>query len=203
MHIVLLTPESEVPQESGIVNNLFAAGLQRLHLRRYSASAEDIIAYIAAIRPQYHHRIVLHNHFHLYHETGLGGIHLNTATRLAPGLPSATEGIPAERISTSFHSWHEITDNTVPYGYVFISPVFNSISKPGYLAGIDRTQLPSVKERQKTTGITPAIYALGGIDQSNILTLKNEGFDGAALLGSIWNAPDPLQAFTNTLALIG
>ncbi|MBL7690771.1 MAG: thiamine phosphate synthase [Flavipsychrobacter sp.] len=199
MQIVLLTPENEMPHETGIANSLFAAGLQRLHLRKYGASEAQLTQYISAIHPQFRQRIVIHSHFHLLHDLGLGGIHLNTATRLSPTLSSITHGIPAEVTSTSFHSWQEITDNTIHYRYVFISPVFNSISKPGYLAGIDRTQLPTVKAQQKAAGIAPAIYALGGIDHTNISTLKNEGFDGAALLGSIWQAQDPLQAFTNTL----
>lgn len=202
MQIVLLTPENEMPHETGIVNSLFAAGLQRLHLRRYGTSEAQITQYISAIHPQFRQRIVVHSHFHLLHTLGLGGIHLNTATRLSPALSSITSGIPAEKTSTSFHSWQEITENTIPYRYVFISPVFNSISKPGYLAGIDRTQLPAIRAQQNTSGNAPAIYALGGIDHSNIITLKNEGFDGAALLGSIWQAQDPVRAFTNILKLL-
>lgn len=203
MQIVLLTPENEMPHETGIVNSLFAAGLQRLHLRRYGTSEAQIAQYISAIHPQFHQRIVIHSHFHLLHHLHLGGIHLNTATRLSPALSAMTSGIPAEKMSTSFHSWQEVIDNTVPYRYVFISPVFNSISKPGYLADIDRTQLPAVRAIQKASGIDPAIYALGGIGLNNIVTLKNEGFDGAALLGSIWQAQDPVQAFTDTLKQLG
>ncbi len=203
MQIVLLTPENEMPNETGIANSLFAAGLQRLHVRKYGASEAQLTQYISTIHPQFRQRIVIHSHFHLLHDLGLGGIHLNTATRLAPTLSSITHGIPAKVTSTSFHSWQEITENTIPYRYVFISPVFNSISKPGYLAGIDRSQLSAVKAQQNASGTAPAIYALGGIDQTNIITLKNEGFDGAALLGSIWQAQDPLQAFTNTLKNLG
>jgi len=202
MQIVLLTPENEMPHETGIVNSLFAAGLQRLHLRRYGTSEAQITQYISDIHPQFRQRIVVHSHFHLLHTLGLGGIHLNTATRLSPALSSITSGIPAEKTSTSFHSWQEITENTIPYRYVLISPVFNSISKPGYLAGIDRTQLPAIRAQQNTSGNAPAIYALGGFDHSNIITLKNEGFDGAALLGSIWQAQDPVRAFTNILKLL-
>ncbi|MBE2288394.1 MAG: thiamine phosphate synthase [Chitinophagaceae bacterium] len=202
MQIVLLTPETEMPHETGIVNSLFAAGLQRLHLRRYGATEAQIIQYISAIHPQFHPRIVVHSHYHLLHDLHLYGIHLNTATRLSPAVSAMTSGIPAEKTSTSFHSWLEVIDNTVPYRYVFISPVFNSISKPGYLAGIDRTQLPAIRAQQKASGSAPAIYALGGIDHSNIITLKNDGFDGAALLGSIWQAQDPVRALTNILELL-
>jgi thiamine monophosphate synthase len=40
-------------------------------------------------------------------------------------------------ISGSFHSWEEIRANRFPYTYVFISPVYDSISKAGYKAAID------------------------------------------------------------------
>ena len=38
----------------------------------------------------------------------------------------------------------------------------------------------------------PEIVALGGVSSSNLAILQKSGFDGAAMLGAIWQAEDPL-----------
>ncbi len=40
----------------------------------------------------------------------------------------------------------------------------------------------------------PKIYALGGIRRKKIIALSEVGFDGFALLGSIWGHSDPVNA---------
>jgi thiamine monophosphate synthase len=44
-------------------------------------------------------------------------------------------------------------------------------------------------------GKRPLVYALGGIRRNKISTLVETGFDGFALLGSIWGKPDPVVAY--------
>ena len=39
------------------------------------------------------------------------------------------------------------------------------------------------------------VYALGGIRRNKIGYLMDTGFDGVALLGSIWGKPNPVHAF--------
>ena len=46
-----------------------------------------------------------------------------------------------------------------------------------------------------TNKTRPKIYALGGIRRKKISTLKKTGFDGFALLGSVWGHSDPVNAF--------
>ncbi|MNL66066.1 Thiamine-phosphate synthase [compost metagenome] len=67
--------------------------------------------------------------------------------------------------------------------------MFDSFSKPGYKAVTPAGfQLP-----RRTAG--PDVIALGGIDAGKIDELKQMGFDGAGLLGAIWNNSD--QALDN------
>ena len=61
-----------------------------------------------------------------------------------------------------------------------------------------KVALPKVKEI--LTDISknknrPKIYALGGIRRKKIIPLSEVGFDGFALLGSIWGHSDPVNAF--------
>jgi len=44
-------------------------------------------------------------------------------------------------------------------------------------------------------GRRPLVYALGGIRRNKISTIVETGFDGVALLGSIWGKPDPVVAY--------
>ena len=87
-------------------------------------------------------------------------------------------------------------EETTRYDYVFISPVFDSISKQGYKAAIDpagRGQLAQWARQHTTT--LPRIVALGGVNAACIPALLEHGFDGAALLGAVWESDNPVAAY--------
>jgi thiamine-phosphate pyrophosphorylase len=72
--------------------------------------------------------------------------------------------------------------------YLFISPIFDSISKIGYKSNLDFNELKECLTEIKNNNI----IALGGVKMDNVLKLKNIGFESFALLGSIWNNGNPL-----------
>ena len=202
MRLLLLTPDTKVNNEAQIVNSLFAKGLQRLHVRKPGFSYEEYKAYISNIDAQYHKRIVVCGAFELYNELGLGGVHLNSHMRDDAAVWAQVAHVPVEKISTSFHSWQEVRDNERQYGYVFISPVFDSISKAGYKAAIDLQQCAAVRQQVITArGYCPQIIGMGGVGVVQLRVLKECGFDGAALLGSVWGAEDVGDAFVNIMAV--
>jgi thiamine-phosphate pyrophosphorylase len=194
MQLMLLTPEKDHAHEIQIVQQCLAFGLQCLHLRKPSYTREEYADYLQQIDTKYHNRIVLHRHFELLETFDIGGIHFNTAMR--------NDDVLAERfadygkLSASFHTWEEIEENTMPYHYVFISPVFDSISKQGYKATVDPDGINTLREKLITQNKhCPQIVGLGGVSAENIKALSVNGFDGAAVLGSIWEAADPAVAF--------
>jgi thiamine-phosphate pyrophosphorylase len=200
MDLVVLTPEAIVAGETSIVNRLFENGMPRLHIRKYGMTEAALRTYIKAIDTAYHSRIVLHQHFRLVAEFGLAGIHINSSVRSQPVFKALVAAFQESHISTSFHSWQEIRENSVPYHYVFISPVFNSISKPGYQAAIELEELSEVQHYIRTSVQgAPAIYGLGGVGAAQIPTLRNAGFDGAAVLGSIWNSRKSVEVLLELL----
>jgi thiamine-phosphate pyrophosphorylase len=202
MQLILITPETNAAEETEVINSFFARGLQRLHIRKPTFTDTDHSRYIDRIDRQFHHRLVLHSAFRLFNEYGLGGIHLNSKFRVDDRTWREVSDIPPDLISTSFHSWQEIEDNTFPYRYVFISPVFDSISKQGYKAGIDLHGAALTRRKMNENGRRcPGIMGLGGVGAPQIGILKEHGFDGAALLGSIWGAPDPVLAFQQCLVV--
>jgi thiamine-phosphate pyrophosphorylase len=100
------------------------------------------------------------------------------------------------RMSTSFHSWAEMEADELGYSYVFISPVFDSISKPGYVASVDiNAAVPFKKYMRSHEKNCPEIIGLGGVDATGIVAVHKKGFDGAAVLGCIWKATDRVGVF--------
>ena len=87
-------------------------------------------------------------------------------------------GVPMA-LSCSVHSHEEL--NRLPRGlaYAFVSPLFDSISKPGYMGELGLLQRPAGSSPCRGIG-------LGGITADNLGAVIKHGWDGAAVLGWIW-----------------
>lgn len=195
MDLIVITPDNLIRDEAALANRMFENGLQRLHVRKPSFSVEEMESYIQAIDTAFHSRLVLCDHFQLISGHDIAGVHLNSHMRSDTALAATIMHLPASSISTSFHSWQEVLDNGVPYGYVLISPVFDSISKSGYKAAIELTQAVEVKKQLSQTSRPSRIVGLGGVGHAELEILATHGFDGAAMLGSIWLSEDPVASF--------
>jgi len=192
MNLILITPDHFLEQECALVNACFAYGLQRLHLRKKKFSEQDYRNYIGSIDTAFHQRIVLTEYFGLLTEFDLGGVHLNSHIRDQPATWEELAALQPRHTSASFHSWDEINAAANNFDYVLISPVFDSISKKGYKAGIDLKGAAILKQVNTNC---PGIVGLGGVQANNIRLLQAAHFDGAALLGAVWEAADPFAAF--------
>ena len=73
------------------------------------------------------------------------------------------------------------------YDYVFMSPIYDSISKVNYYSTYTAEEL---RDAQRTKIIDSKVMALGGINTGNLLEIKDFGFGGAAILGDLWNRFD-------------
>ena len=84
-------------------------------------------------------------------------------------------------------------------GIIFLSPIFDSISKTGYKSKFDLKEIKSFLQKQKALpfgeGLGGALIALGGINESKIEICRELGFAGVAVLGAIWNSENPLEKF--------
>lgn len=190
MELIVISSEHKVFNEIEICNNLFTNGLNIFHLRINNASEEIYKRFIKRIDSKYHDRIVLHDQHHLIKEFNLKGIHLKELRRqnVEMNLEAYKRDIgfseTKHSLSSSFHSKVEIKTCKINFDYLFLSPVFDSISKKDYSGkGFD------VSDMDKK------IIALGGISENNISEAKKLGYAGVAALGSIWNAEDPIDEF--------
>lgn len=107
----------------------------------------------------------------------------------------------SQSFSTSIHQlsvWPTLSGQAE---LVFYSPVFASISKPGYGPSIalDRIRVQIESIRQQSVQL-PRLIGLGGVQADNIQLVRQAGFDGAALMGALWQASDPVAALVQIRA---
>ena len=188
--IVIITPPHTLPDEERIVNRLFESGLHLLHLRKPGADRDTLERYIRGIRPHFRERVVLHDHFELAEEYGLRGIHLKYNE-----AQTFTERDRLAHVSVSCHSFEEIDALPFEPNYVFLSPVFDSISKQGYPSAFAPEYLKENLQKRRIP-----VIALGGITAEKVAECRKMGFRGVALLGHVWEQPsEAVTRFTNIL----
>ena len=200
--LLLLTAPTALPDEPRLLAGLLALGPDGLHLRKPGWPAGQLEALIRALPARYYPRLVLHAHPHLVRAYRLGGLHLTGPQRTAAGRRSAL--LPGQTLSTSFHTLAEISRHRRRYDYVFLSPVFDSISKAGYASGFHLPAVqPVLRALAARPGYRPRVLALGGIDGRTLGAVRQAGFAGAAVLGAVWQSPDPVAAFRALQAAAG
>lgn len=177
MYLIIITEPQFTDNEATIIAQLLHWGVDLVHLRKPESSAEELAKLIEAIPTAYHNRLVLHDHFDLAAHFTLHGLHLNRRNSVLPPNHKGT-------VSQSCHTLDEVKVCKTKCNYVFLSPVFNSISKLGYTSAFTPKAL---SEAKKQGLIDQNVLALGGITAANIDKTKYYGFGGVALLGDIWS----------------
>ena len=187
MKFIVITSPEFIPGEAFFSRRLFDCGLDILHLRKPGSSVTGCAQLLDALPAEVRRRIVTHDHFSLCGDYGLFGVHLNCRN---PAVPS---GLCPASVSASCHSVAEVRQRKTGCDYVFMSPVFDSISKRGYSAAYSDEALC----RASSDGtIDSRVMALGGVSLGNIGALRRWGFGGAAFLGDVWRLSADEAAFT-------
>ena len=166
--------------EAEAINLLFENGLELLHVRKPYTSQPETEGFIGQINENFQAWIVLHDYYELTRKFDLKGIHLNN--RNQDTSKELLKICVSLSISRSCHSLKEVTES--PFlNYVFLSPIFDSISKTGYKKGFTPEQLNEAKVRKI---INERVIALGGVTIENIPLASSYGFGGVAVLGALW-----------------
>ena len=177
MKLIVVTAPTFFVEEDKIITALFEEGLDILHLRKPETPAMYSERLLTLIPQKYHKRIITHEHFYLQEEFSLMGIHLNTRN---PKEPHDYSG----HISCTCHSLDEVRNKKHFYDYLFLSPIYNCITKSGVTSGFTAEEL---RQAGKSKVIDSRVMALGGITPDNILEIKDYGFGGAVVMGDLWN----------------
>ncbi len=206
--IALSWPE-EVPSEADALERMARYPFRAIHLRKPNWNKDRTEQLLQQLSPACRAKIRLHDHLELVKEYGLQGYHLNQRNRQsflqierdaetaswqgkAAGKLSNSPGVAGKsaipcRISPphslSCHSLEEVTEHKSHCDYLFLSPVFDSISKQGYTRHFSEEELLEAREKGI---IDRQVFALGGVEAGKLPLLQSYGFGGAALLGSLW-----------------
>lgn len=195
MRIIVISAPDFLPGEAEAVTALLEAGAWRVHVRKPAAGSDSIARLLEHIPAALYSRISLHDHHELAARFGVGGVHLNSRN---PSVPAGFGGL----VSRSCHSMEELSEYGSVCDYMFLSPIFDSISKSGYAS---RFSLEEIRRRivagsdvatarmdvMSSDGNCRSVdwgrvFALGGVCPDNIRLLEEAGFGGAAVLGYIW-----------------
>lgn len=183
MELIVISNPNAVANESNIINQLFKSGLKYFHIRKPDSNINVIRKLLNEIDIIYHNRIALHQFHELKSEFEIKKLHFTEIARSNVSLEQfknlADKGFT---LSTSIHDVSMLPELSI-FNYVFYGPVFDSLSKPGYLSNL------SDNFKIHKTNTKPKVMALGGVQLSNLLKIKAMGFHGAAVLGTIWNEP--------------
>lgn len=202
MKLVLISPPAAVADETVLVGEMLAAGLAWFHVRKPNWEPAAVADYLARLPARHLARVVVHGQPALVREFHLGGLHLSAAARAAAGRRPPL--LPGQTLSTSFHHLAELRRSRRRYDYVFLSPIFDSLSKPDYPAAFDLATLrAALAARRGQAGAGPQVLALGGIQEHRLAAVRQAGFAGAAVLGAVWHSPDPVAAFRRLQSVIG
>ena len=172
---ITVTSPSFFDGEASFIGRLLSGGADLVHLRKPGAAESDCARLLDKLTAEERKRIVIHDFFELAGPYGLHGIHLNARRS---EIPAGYTG----HVSRSCHSLEEVKRWKPVCNYVFLSPVFDSISKQGYRAGVT----PEILRRASGEGIIDEkVIALGGVTPDKLQLLHSLGFGGAAMLGYV------------------
>ncbi len=188
--LIVLTSEQEIHNEVTLLNRLFEAGLQVLHLRKPAFDIERYRRLLNQIDAKHYQKIMTHEYHELCMEFVLKGIHIQEQPRIDLGerLKNYVDFHRSKniKVSSSFHTPEVLKDCNIDFDYHLISPVFSSISKKGYKGrGFD------------VNTIDKTIVGMGGINAKTIPEVFKLGYAGIGVLGGVWNTENPIESFKN------
>jgi len=201
MKIVVVSSPKDQPNETVEVIRMFDAGLEYFHIRKPRLSKKQLTEYINLFPEKYRKRLVIHSYHGLASTLSLGGIHLSRKHRKRGRFYRLKLFLrrKIERdlvVTRTFHKLTDITNEKRKYSYTFLSPVFDSITHSTLSGGFSKRALLIMIPQAKQP-----VYAMGGVDAERIPEIADLGFEGAVLLGSVWNSEEaPHIVFKKALA---
>ncbi|MDT0685945.1 thiamine phosphate synthase [Autumnicola psychrophila] len=186
--LILFTSEENMAAEREQLIHFFKNGLPLLHVRKPKMTEEELKLWLSDFEEKQLQKMVLHQHLHLAEVFPVKGIHLKESFRSKKEyLPEYVEQFQMKgfTVSSSFHEAENLKSEASLFDYVFLSPVFTSVSKKGYSG------------KAFNVGNLPfKVIALGGVEADKISKAKEMGYAGVAVLGAVWLAENKNQAFT-------
>jgi thiamine-phosphate pyrophosphorylase len=202
MRIVVMSSPKDEPNEVVEVIRMFEAGLEYFHVRKPRKNRRQLMEYIKDYPPRYHSRLILHSYHGLSSTFELGGIHLSRKHRKRGKIYRfklfLKRRIKRDMVVTrTFHKLTDLSNDRRTYSYAFLSPVFDSITHSTLSGGFSKRALLMMLPQARQP-----IYAMGGVTPERLEQVAEYGFQGAVLVGAVWEGEDePHSVFARTLEI--
>ena len=177
MKIIAITTPKVIDEDTFLIKNLLERGIDFVHLRKPDADINACRKLLSELTNEERTKIIIHDFPELYFEFSLKGVHIN---RNVTSLPNDYKGYKTR----SCHSLEEIIKYKNDYDSLFLSPIFDSISKIGYKSGFSGQEL---LEASASGIIDEKVIALGGVTFDKIPYLQELHFGGVAMIGGLYN----------------
>lgn len=177
MKIIAITTPKIISDDGYIIRGLLDNGVDIVHLRKPESTIDECRELLSNLGDEYRARIVVHDYPELYYEFSLRGVHIN---KNIGTLPDGYDGLRTR----SCHSLEEVVRYKDECDYLFLSPIFDSISKAGYHSAFDEC---SLRQASISGVIDSRVIALGGVTFDKIDYLRNLNFGGGAMSGAIYS----------------
>jgi thiamine-phosphate pyrophosphorylase len=185
--MIVISNPITLSNEIKIIHLLFDEGLRLFHVRKPEFSEFGMAKYLHQIKLEHRGKLVLHHQHQIASDFGIDRIHFSGQKRKKT-IDSSLD--PNSILSASTHSIEDFNALKNIFEYSFLSPVYTSISKENYYS--ETNLFEDIKQRKN---FNARMIALGGIHSGNIEETLQNGFDDVALLGTIWNSPNPIKNF--------
>ncbi len=183
----MFSSPSNVEDEIDTIHKILESNTFLFHLRKPNLNIQETRCFLNKISVNYHSKIVIHNHISLLNEYKLKGFYCTRQFLEKNKIELLKQQYPKSIFSKGCHSINELKDIN-HYNYVFLSPIFDSISKNNLHSNFKLTQLEKELKLVKT-----AIYALGGITPNQLKKIEHINFKGVGVLGFIWENKHPIK----------
>lgn len=197
MNTIVYTPANNIDNEVEIITQLLDNGVDYLYIYKPELDDFSLVDFVETI-PEKYWKQCISTSLIITKEFDLGGYHFTRDIvqknelyneKILKWL-SDTNKIS----SVTAHSIDEFKKYAPNFKHVVVSPLFPSISKENYSYDWNYEELRIMISDFR---IKSQIFAVGGVDESNIDIVKNLNFDGIGLLGALWKEPNnALAKFT-------
>ena len=178
MKLVIMTKSTFFVEEDKIISMLFEEGLDCLHISKVDPSPLYLERLLSLIPSHYHSKIVVHQHFQMKSEYGLGGIHLDNPSLAAP------HGYRGH-ISRSCDDVMKLKAIKKQSDYVFLKnihqPREQSAATEHILSDIE------LEEASRQGLLGKHVYAMGGITIDDFPRLHDLDFGGVVVRNDLWD----------------
>ncbi|MCS6964892.1 thiamine phosphate synthase [Thermoflexus sp.] len=172
-----------------LIEEILAAGARWVMVREKDLPEDKLASLVQAVMGPARRAgafVVVNTHASVAAACGADGVHLPQGFSVAEARrivgPGRWVGISAHNLEEALRGAEEGAD------YITLSPIFPSISKPGYGPPLGLDTL-----REVAQAVPIPVVALGGITPENARACREAGAAGIAVLGSVMAADDPVK----------